>query len=147
MRLLLSIPLPPHISRTSGSSPLLSRHLFVALSISLHPLSKPPHFLRNPADTSQLAVSHGFPHTSNPRDSTSSNPSCSPPQISSQRSSSSRVPATVARIRLSRRVGHGTLSIQPSCLIDCWIGVQRNVGGGTLGGVCRRGMWPGFWQM
>ena len=57
--------------------------------------------------------------------------------MSSHSASPSYVPA--ARIRLSRKVGQGTLSIQASWGVRRWSGVGVKVEGGVRGGWWRRG--------
>lgn len=102
---------------------------------SQQPLSRNPHFFKNPSVISQPLASHGFPQTNTPFSSIVFLPCAGFPNMSPQMSSARNV--CMVRMALSRMVASGRRSIHVSCGTDCWSAVGISEGGGAGGGVKR----------
>lgn len=107
---------------------------------SQQPLSRNPHFFKNPSVISQALTSHGFPQTKTPVSSMVFLPWRGFPSMSPHISSAQNM--SMVRMALSRMVASGRRSIHVSCGTDCWSAVGPSEGGSTGGrlksGVLRR---------
>lgn len=106
-------------SITSGSSPRIALHRFVAASSAQQPVRRPAHLLTKPSLNSHPSAHQGSLHTMIPK---SSGPGWPPPHMlpvkSRWRAPRSIVPA--ARRALSRSVRSGRRSIHWSCgVLSC----------------------------
>lgn len=121
-------------------SPLFSLHRFVASINSVHPFSKPPHFLKKPSLASHISTFQDSPQTM--RWASTFDASRETSMRSQHRSSSSMVPFSEAIKMLSRRRGRGRRSAQGWCFKERWISVGWRFSGEDSHAVLSRG-WAG----